>query len=224
LQLSKSQAAPGEEIGVTGDGYARCTDVDSQVTWVRLLGDGDRLADVTGLGGKFSTQVTVPQDASEGIYTVAAECEGTSVILASSDLTVTKPNGGGTNSGPGGGTNSGPGGGTNSGPGGGSDQGQANGSSGQPSTGRWTPVALVSSTGGGLALVTLFALWAFTSHVRRGRHDFQWVKEHLRAVAGSSPGPPSAEIRHRPGVMSVSLGLEPHDDHFGNQTIKGVAR
>jgi len=179
---------------------------------------------VTGLGGKFSTQVTVPQDASGGIYTVAAECEGTSVILASSDLTVTKPNGGGTNSGPGGGTNSAPGGGSNSAPNGGSDRGQAGGSSGQPPRGKGVPVALVSGTGGGLALAILFALWAFTSHAGKGRHDFQWVKEHLRAEAGSSPGPPSAEIRHRPGAMSVSLGLEPHDDHFGNQTIKGVAR
>src|SRR6266542_1936962 len=45
LQLSQSQAAPGDTISVTGDGYAQCTDPESQDTSVRLLGDGNQIAD-----------------------------------------------------------------------------------------------------------------------------------------------------------------------------------
>jgi hypothetical protein len=241
LQLSKSQAAPGETITATGDGYAKCTDVDSQVTSVQLLGDGKPIADVTGLAGSFSAQITVPPDTPQGNHTVAAECEGTSVILASSDLTVTGPGGGGgsssgqgggsssgqgggSSSGQGGGSSSGQGGGSSSGQGGGSSSGQGGGSSGQSSRGKGVPIALISGTGGGLALAILFVLWALTSHAGKGRHDVRWAKEHLRAVAGSSLDPPSAQIRPRPGARSVSLGLEPHDDHLGNQKIEEVAR
>jgi len=68
-------------------------------------------------------------------------------------------------------------------------------------------------------LVALFLVWAFTSHARKVRRHVRWVNEHLRVIAGSSPGLPSAEIRPRPGARSVSLGLEPHDD-LGNQKIK----
>ena len=57
------------------------------------------------------------------------------------------------------------------------------------------------------------------SYARKVRRHVRWVNEHLRVVAGSSPGLPSAEIRPRPGARSVSLGLEPHDD-LGNQKIK----
>src|SRR5215472_16163175 len=117
LQLSTSQAVPGETIKVTGDGYAQCTEVDSQVTSVRLLVDGTPVADVTGSGGSFSAAITVPPGAPAGNYTVAAECAARPGILASSDLTVTKPGGGNSVSGPGGG-NSNPGqGGGNSNPG-----------------------------------------------------------------------------------------------------------
>jgi len=226
LQLSKSQVAPGETITVTGNGYVRCTEPDSQITSVQLLEDETPLQSVTGRGGSFSAQVTVPQDISVGNHTVAAECDSSSVILASSDFTVTEPSSGG-NSSPGQGGNSSPGQGGNSSPGQGGNSSPGQGgssSSGQSSTGTGTPIALVSGTGGGLVLAVLFVVWAFTSHARKGRHNVRWVKEHLRAVVGSSPDLPSVEVRPRPGARSVSLGLEPHDDHLGNQTIEEVAR
>jgi hypothetical protein len=91
---------------------------------------------------------------------------------------------------------------------------------GRPSTGKGVPIALVGGTGGGLSLAVLLVLWAFTSHARKVRRHVRWVKEHLRAAAGSSLDLPSAEIRSRPGARSVSLGLEPHDDHLGSQKIK----
>src|SRR6266542_3625501 len=219
LQLSQSQAAPGDTISVTGDGYAQCTDPESQDTSVRLLGDGNQIADVTGSGGSFSTQVTVPPNEPAGDHTVAAECfdassgETTSGILASSDLVVTAAVGGSPPAQSGG---------SNSVPGGGSVPGDS--SPGQSSTGNGSPIALVSGVGGGLIVAILLLLWARVSHTGKRHRDVRWVKEHLRAVAESSLGPPSAAIRPRPGAKSVSLGLEPHADHFGNHKIKEVAR
>ena len=78
-------------------------------------------------------------------------------------------------------------------------------------------VALVGGGGGGLLLVILLLLWALVARKGKRRRNVAWVKEHLRAVPGSSPGSPSAKIRRRPGARSISLGLEPHDDHLGNQ-------
>src|SRR6266487_1461182 len=219
LQLSKNQAAPGETITVAGDGYTQCTKPDTQETWVRLLGDGNQIADVTGSGGSFSTQVTVPADAPAGDHTVSAECfdassgETTSGVLASSDLVVTAAVGGSPPAQSGG---------SNSVPGGGSVPGDS--SPGQSSTGNGSPIALVSGVGGGLIVAILLLLWARVSHTGKRHRDVRWVKEHLRAVAESSLGPPSAAIRPRPGAKSVSLGLEPHADHFGNHKIKEVAR
>jgi hypothetical protein len=236
LQLSQSQAAPGDTISVTGDGYAQCTDPESQDTSVRLLGDGNQIADVTGSGGSFSTQITVPPNEPAGDHTVAAECfdaasgETTSGVLASSDLVVTEPGGGGGSPpAQGNGSNSGQGvNGSNSGQGNGSGQGdisgQGNGSPGQSSTGDGAPIALVSGVGGGLIVAILLLLWALVSHTGKRRRGVRWVKEHLRAVPESSPGAPSAAIRPRPGAKSVSLGLEPHADHLGSQKIKEVAR
>src|SRR6266536_831928 len=221
LQLSRSQAAPGDTISVTGDGYAQCTDPESQDTSVRLLGDGNQIADVTGSGGSFSTQVTVPPNEPAGDHTVAAECfdassgETTSGILASSDLVVTEPGGGG---------GSPPAQGNGSGQGNGSNSGQGDGSPGQSSTGNGAPIALVSGVGGGLIVTILLLLWARVSHAGKRQRGVRWVNEHLRAVPESSPGPPSAAIRPRPGAKSVSLGVEPHADHLGSQKIKEVAR
>jgi hypothetical protein len=256
LQLSKSQAAPGDTITVAGDGYARCTDDVSQITSVWLLEDGVQIATVSGSGGGFSAPITVAPGTSAGNHTVAAECENTSVILASSVLTVTEPSGGGSsssgqgssssgqgssNSGQGssnsgqGSSNSGQGssnsgqGSSNSGQGssnsgqGSSNSGQGGGSSGSSSAGRGTPIALMSGVGGGLVLAILFVLWALTTHAGKGHHHVRWVKEHLRAVAGSSLGLPSAKIDPRPGARSLSVGLEPHGDHFGIHEIKEVA-
>src|SRR5271166_4725511 len=61
---------------------------------------------------------------------------------------------------------------------------------GTPPTGRGVPIALVSGTSAGLPLVALFLVWAFTSHARKVRRHVRWVNEHLRVVAGSSPGLP----------------------------------
>jgi hypothetical protein len=230
LQLSQSQAAPGDTISVTGGGYAQCTDPESQDTPVRLLGDGNQIADVTGSGGSFSAQVTVPPNEPAGDHTVAAECfdassgEATSGILASSDLVVTEPGGGG-GSPPAQGNGSGQGDGSNSGQGAnGLSSGQGNGSPGQSPTGGGAPIALVSGVGGGLIVAILLLLWARVSHTGKRRRGARWVKEHVRAVPESSPSPPSAAIRPRPGAKSVSLGLEPHADHLGNQKIREVAR
>src|SRR6266536_159804 len=229
LQLSKNQAAPDETITVAGDGYTQCTKPDTQETWVRLLGDGNQIADVTGSGGSFSTQVTVPADAPAGDHTVSAECFDassggtTSGVLASSDLVVTAAVGGSPPAQSGGSVQGGgsvPG--DSSGEGGGSVPGDS--SPGQSSTGNGSPIALVSGVGGGLIVAILLLLWARVSHTGKRHRDVRWVKEHLRAVAESSLGPPSAAIRPRPGAKSVSLGLEPHADHFGNHKIKEVAR
>jgi hypothetical protein len=57
-------------------------------------------------------------------------------------------------------------------------------------------------------------------HRTRGRG---WVNKHLRVVAGWA-GPLSADVERRPGATSVSVGLEPHLDHLGNQQYEEVAR
>ena len=81
-------------------------------------------------------------------------------------------------------------------------------------------IALVSGGGGAsIVLVILLLVWALGSRMRKPHHDVSWVKEHLRVVAGSSPGSPSAKIRRRPGARPLSLGLEPHDDHLWNGKI-----
>src|SRR5271166_5498392 len=136
----------------------------------------------------------------------------------------------GTSDGPSPGTSDGPSPGTSDGPSPGTSDGPSPGTSiptstpartpgGTPPTGRGVPIALVSGTSAGLPLVALFLVRAFTSHARKVRRHVRWVNEHLRVIAGSSPGLPSAEIRPRSGARSVSLGLEPHDD-LGNQKIK----
>ena len=68
-------------------------------------------------------------------------------------------------------------------------------------------------------LAALFLVRALSmGHVKRGRG---WVNKHLRVVAGST-GPLSADVEHRPGAMSVSVGLEPHLDHLGHQQYEEV--
>jgi hypothetical protein len=80
-------------------------------------------------------------------------------------------------------------------------------------------VALVGGTGAGLALAALLLVRALSMvHGKRGRG---WVNKHLRVVAGSA-GPLSADVEHRPGAVSVSVGLEPHLDHLGHQQYEEV--
>src|SRR5215471_20597945 len=73
LQISPSPARPGEPITVTGNDYARCNKRGSQVTLVWLF-FGNQAVDVTGSGGSFSVQATVPADAAVGNYIVFVEC------------------------------------------------------------------------------------------------------------------------------------------------------
>jgi hypothetical protein len=83
----------------------------------------------------------------------------------------------------------------------------------------WAPAALAGGTGAGLALAALFLVRARPmSHRKRGR---RWVNKHLRVVAGSA-GPLSADVEHRPGAVSVSVGLEPHFDQLGHQQCEEV--
>jgi hypothetical protein len=176
LQVKPSQVPPGGTVTVTGAGDARCNKAGSKVTLVRLF-LGNRAVDVTGSGGSFSVQVTVPAGASAGNYIVSAECHGqsrghVSQRVARRVLSVT--------------------------------------------TVSAAPIALVRD-GGGLVLAILLLSWMLISRKGKRQHDVRWVKEHLLAVAGSSPDPPSAEIRRRRGTRSLSLGLEPHDDHLGNR-------
>ena len=72
----------------------------------------------------------------------------------------------------------------------------------------------------GLALVALLLARALTMVHPRGRG---WVNKHVRVVAGRAR-PPSADVERRPGATSVSVGLEPHLDHRGNQQYEEVAR
>jgi hypothetical protein len=76
------------------------------------------------------------------------------------------------------------------------------------------PVALVGDTGAGLVVVALLLVRALS--MLHGRRSRGWVDKHLRVTAGWA-GPPSAEVERRPGATSVSVGLEPHLDHLGNQ-------
>jgi hypothetical protein len=88
-------------------------------------------------------------------------------------------------------------------------------------SGQWVPVTLTGAGGAGLAVVALLLARALSVfHGRRGRG---WVNKHLRVTAGQA-GPPSANIERRPGAASVSVGLEPHLDHYGNQQYEEVAR
>jgi hypothetical protein len=87
--------------------------------------------------------------------------------------------------------------------------------------GRWAPVALIGGTSAGLACAALLLARALSMvHGRRGRG---WVSKHLRVVAGRA-GPLSAAVERRPGATSVSVGLEPHLDHLGNQQYEEATR
>jgi hypothetical protein len=176
------------------------------------------------VNGSFTTDVTIPSSAAPGTdYQVDAGCypaAGTSAALAAEPFAVTSPASSTSptpTSTPTSSTSPSPGhSGTTTSPSSpGSPSPQPSRHPGRP----WALVALVGGTGTGLALAALFLVRALSMvHGKRGRG---WVNKHLRVVAGSA-GPPSADVEHRPGAASVSVGLEPRSDHVGHQQYEEV--
>lgn len=194
LQLSPSQAAPGEPVTVTGGGFTSCTDPSDRTSV--LLSVAGKSAVALGSGGSFSKSITVPASVPAGAYTVAAACyspKRPSPVLKRAVLTVSS--GRGSGSGPNGGW-----------------RGQTSGTNG-------ALIGTLSGAAGGAGLAFLGFLWMRAS---RRKHDGRWVKEHLRAVAVPSPGPPSAKIRRQPGARSVSLGLQPRGGISATARIEEV--
>jgi hypothetical protein len=158
LQLSPSQAAPGDRITVTGSGFPRCT---TYVTWVLSRDRPYPSGIAKGSGGSFSASITVPASEPAGTFTVDAACyspSGRVIPLASTPLRVSRQ------------INS------SSGPSGG-PPGQASGNNGA--------LPGLGAAAGGAALAFLLLLWVRAS---RRRLDGRWVKKHLRAVATPLPG------------------------------------
>src|SRR5215469_17454076 len=137
LQLSPSQAAPGERITVTGSGFPPCT---SYVTWV-LSGDRPYPSGIAkGSGGSFSASITVPASEPAGTFNVDAACyspSGRVRPLASTPLRVS----GQINSWPSGGP-----------------PGQASGNDGA--------LPGLGAAAGGVALAFLLLLWVRASRRR----------------------------------------------------------
>jgi hypothetical protein len=232
LALSPGSGTPGTTISVTGGGYTQCHEVQLQ-----LLRDAAQAVAAGGpivpANGSFTAQVTVPSGATPGNdYQVDAGCypaaSGNAPIAieqftitslaasgsrtpsstsASSSLNSTSP------------SSAQPG--SPSSPGSPSPPTATSSASAGRTGGHWVPVALIGGTGAGLALVALLLVRALSMvHGTRGRG---WVNRHLRVVAGWA-GPLSADVERRPGAPSVSVGLEPHLDHLGNQHYEEVAR
>jgi hypothetical protein len=230
LALLPSSGIPGTTIRVTGDGYTQCHEIQ-----VQLLRDTPQAVAASGpivpANGSFTAGVTVPSSAPPGKdYQVDAGCypaAGSNVAIATEPFSVTPP---ATSTSPTPSSTS-----ASSGPPSSSPasptpfpsssssptpvtatSGQSPGRTGGP----WAPVALIGGTGAGLALAALLLVRALSMvHGKRGQG---WVSKHLRVVAGSA-GPRSAGVEHRPGAVSVSVGLEPHLDHLGNQQYQEVA-
>ena len=228
LALSPSSGIPGTTISVAGAGYTQCHEVQLQ-----LLRDTTQAVAMGGpfvpANGSFTAEVTVPSSAAPGTdYQVDAACYpavGTSAAIAVEPFAVTSPASSTSptpsstptsstsptpSSTPASSTSPSPAhSGTTSPSSPGSPSPQSPGRTG----GLWAPVALVGGTGAGLALAALLLVRALSMvHGKRGRG---WVNKHLRVVAGSA-GPLSADVEHRPGAVSVSVGLEPHLDHLGH--------
>ena len=223
LALSPGSGIPGTTISVAGAGYTQCHEVQLQ-----LLRDTAQAVATSSpfvpANGSFIVEVTVPPSAALGTdYQVDAGCypaAGTSGAIAAEPFAVTSPVGS-TSSTPSStptssispspahsGTTTSP-----------SSPGSPSPQSSRHTGGLWAPVALVGGTGAGLALAALFLVRALSMvHGKRGRG---WVNKHLRVVAGSA-GPLSADVEHRPGAVSVSVGLEPHFDHLGHQQYEEV--
>ena len=223
LALSPGSGIPGTTISVAGAGYTQCHEVQLQ-----LLRDTAQAVATSSpfvpANGSFTAEVTVPPSAALGTdYQVDAGCypaAGTSAAIAVEPFAVTSPVGSASptpSSTPTSSTSPSPAhSGTTTSP---SSPGSPSPQSSRHTGGLWAPVALVGGTGAGLALAALFLVRALSMvHGKRGRG---WVNKHLRVVAGSA-GPLSADVEHRPGAVSVSVGLEPHFDHLGHQQYEEV--
>jgi hypothetical protein len=227
LALSPSSGIPGTTISVAGAGYTQCHEVQLQ-----LLRDTTQAVATSSpyvpANGSFTVEVTVPSSAALGTdYQVDVGCypaAGTSGAIAAEAFAVTSP-ASSTSSTPSSTPTSTPTSsisqspahsGTATSP---SPPGSPSPQSSRHTGGLWVPVALAGGTGAGLALAALFLVRALSMvHGKRGRG---WVNKHLRVVAGSA-GPLSADVEHRPGAVSVSVGLEPHFDHLGHQQYEEV--
>ena len=223
LALSPGSGIPGTTISVAGAGYTQCHEVQLQ-----LLRDTTQAVTTSSpfvpANGSFTAEVTVPSSAALGTdYQVDAGCypaAGTSAAIAVEPFAVTSPVGSASptpSSTPTSSTSPSPAhSGTTTSP---SSPGSPSPQSSRHTGGLWAPVALVGGTGAGLALAALFLVRALSMvHGKRGRG---WVNKHLTVVAGSA-GPLSADVEHRPGAVSVSVGLEPHFDHLGHQQYEEV--
>ena len=223
LALSPSSGIPGTTISVAGAGYTQCHEVQLQ-----LLRDTTQAVATSSpfvpANGSFTAEVTVPSSAALGTdYQVDAGCypaAGTSAAIAVEPFAVTSPASSTSptpSSTPASSTSPSPAhSGTTTSP---SSPGSPSPQSSRHTGGLWAPVALVGGTGAGLALAALFLVRALS--MARGKRGRGWVNKHLRVVAGSA-GPLSADVEHRPGAVSVSVGLEPHFDHPGHQQYEEV--
>lgn len=233
LALSPSSGTPGTTISVTGGGYVQCREVQPELlrdaTQAVAAGSPIRPAD-----GSFAAEVTVPSSATPGNdYQVDAGCYpgGGNAPIAIDQFTVTSPATSGSsapssasasptlNS-----TSPSParsGAGSPSSPASPSPSPVTSPRSPGHTGGLWAPVTLIGGIGAGLALVALLLVRTLLMvHGRRGRG---WVHKHLRVVAGWA-APFSADVERRPGATPVSVGLEPHPDHLGNQRYEEAAR
>lgn len=232
LVLSLSSGAPDTTISATGDGYNQCHEVQ-----LELLRDATQAvaasSPIVPANGSITAGVTVPSGATPGNdYQVDAGCYPATrgnAPIAIEQFTVTSPATSGsptTSSSSASSTSSSaspsP---TQSGAGSASSTGSPSPAISPQSPGRtgglWAPVALIGGTSAGLACAALLLARALSMvHGRRGPG---WVSKHLRVVAGRA-GPLSAAVERRPGATSVSVGLEPHLDHLGNQQYEEATR
>ena len=223
LTLKPSSGIPGKTISVAGAGYTQCREMQ-----VQLLQDTTQAmatsSPVVPVNGSFTTEVTIPSSAAPGTdYQVDAGCypaAGSSAAIAVEPFVVRSPARSASptpSSTPSSSTSPSPAhSGTTTFP---SSPGSPSPQSSPHTSHLWAPVALVGGTGAGLALAALFLVRGLSMiHGKRGRG---WVSKHLRVVAGSA-GPLSADVEHRPGAASVSVGLQPHSDHLGHQQCEEV--
>jgi hypothetical protein len=230
LALSASSGIPGTTINVAGAGYTQCREVQLQLQRDTTQAVATSSPFVPA-NGSFAAEMTVPSSAAFGTdYQVEAGCypaAGTSGAIAVEPFAVTSPTSSTSptptstrasstsptpSSTPASPTSPSPAhSGTTTSP---SSPGSPSPQSSRHTGGLWAPVALVGGSGAGLALAALLLVRALSMvHGTRGRG---WVNKHLRVVADSA-GPLSADVEHRPGAVSVSVGLEPHFDHLGHQ-------